>query len=198
MTSHMKWNKRERNLALATGIAAIVYLLQGGLLDPLVGFMKRATGQMDRQQLQLKQYLQIFAQREQVLQQLQAYRDYFTLTAKEGRADKETESAQLLSEVEELARKQHVTVIALTPKEIRETGETQEYRLELTIQSSQKEFVNFLYALQSARTLFYPEKLQITATKLQETQGVTTQMILVKTIVTSAKTSPIDEIPLHH
>lgn len=185
MKSQLKLNKQERNIAIAAAVIAVVYFLQGGVLDTVVGFMKRATGQMDRNQLELKQYLLIVAQRDEILKEAQAYGDYFTETGKDAKSDQETESANLLSEIEELARNGNVTVTSLTPKEIKEADVTREYRVELSTQSSQKDLVSFLYALQSAQSIFYPEKLQITATKIQEASLVTTQMTLVKAVVYS-------------
>jgi hypothetical protein len=168
-------------------VIAVIYFLQGGVLDTVIGFMKRATGQMDRHQLELKQYLLIVAQRDEVLKEAQAYADYFTETGKDAKTDQETESANLLSEIEELARNGNVTVTSLTPKEIKEADVTREYRVELSTQSSQKDLISFLYALQSAQSIFYPEKLQITATRVQEASMVTAQMTLVKAIVYSRK-----------
>lgn len=183
----IKLNKQERNIAIAAAVIAVIYFLQGGVLDPVVGFMKRATGQMDRHQLELKQYLLIVAQRDEVLKEAQAYADYFTETGKEAKSDQETESANLLSEIEELARNGNVTVTSLTPKEIKEADVTREYRVDLSAQGSQKDMISFLYALQSAQSVFYPEKLQITATRVQEASLVTAQMTLVKAIVYSRK-----------
>ncbi len=179
----IKLNRRELNVLIAAGVVAIVYVLQGGLLDKIVGFMKRATGQMDRYQLELKQYLQIVSERGQVLQEIEGYRDYFTATDTRTPTAEETETATLLSEIEQMAQKYNVSVTALTPKDVQEKEGMREYSLELKTESLQKNLIQFLYALQSAESIFYPEHIQITATKIQETSAVTAQMVLVKAVV---------------
>jgi hypothetical protein len=187
-----KLNQRERGLAIAAGVVALLLTVERTGLEPLFHVLKRTSEQKKQLELTLRQSLRTLSQKEQVLRELELYESYFAKTSAGTEKEKQTKVAGLLLEfeVEEMARRHGVAVAGLMPKEVQETGLAEEYRVEIHTESTQKGLLQFLYALQSTKGLLYPEKLRITAAKAKKANLLNAQMSIVKTVVFSTPHSP--------
>lgn len=182
-----KLNQRERGLAIAAGVVALLFTVERIGLEPLFHVLTQTSEQKKQLELTLKQSLRTLSQKEQVLRELELYESYFAKTSAGTEKERQMAVAESLFEfeVEEMARRHGVVVAGLTPKEVRETGLAQEYRVEIHTESTQKGLVQFLYALQSTKGILYPEKLKITTAKAKEANLLNAQMTIVKIVMFS-------------
>ena len=189
MPKFKKISRREARILTVTVILSFLYLFQISAVDPLVAFLERLSSQMDQQKTAIGQYLRTMTEKERILREMQVYQAYMKSPegADSAEKEKEAEDATLLTEIEKMAGQQGVSVSTLAPQGARQMHWMREYRVEIETQSSQKALIRFLYALQSADTLFYPEKIRITAAKAKEGGNITAQMTWVKAVIFSGR-----------
>lgn len=89
------------------------------------------------------------------------YKKYAALV--KGPLTDEQEMANMLSQIEETARKSNVFVSALKPQPVKETASYQRFMVEADIDAAVKDLTAFLYELQNSPKIFKVETMEIKA-----------------------------------
>jgi len=140
---------RERLLAVLSGVALLIVLMDRVVLSPWA----RHSQQMQRQILELEQTLQthqrLLARKDRVFAELAQYQRYLRPPV----AD-DLQMATLLKEVEEIAGHSGVRVSEIKPLNVETEAVSKRYALEVRFDCTFEEWVDFVTRIESSPSLY--------------------------------------------
>ena len=151
-----KLSKKEKTGIVVAGIIVLLAFSDGLIIRPI---RERVTGLNDQIKMrreELKRNLQNLSQKETVSREYEKYARYVTKAGSDEEA-----VAQILAEVEELARESRVYLVDTKPQPPVEAGFYKEYKAEIEIEGRVDAIVDFLYQLNNSTQLLRAEKLRI-------------------------------------
>ena len=140
---------RERLLALGGGIMLLVVLLDRLVLSAWIHharIVRQDIQQMEESYLSRERLL---ARKERILTELARHQRYLRPPIAE-----DLETAALLREIEEIASQSHIIVGEVKPLAVESTDTTAKYALELKFECTPEEWVELVYRIETAPSLF--------------------------------------------
>lgn len=140
---------RERLLAVLSGVALLIVLMDRAVLSPWA----KHSQQMQRQILELEQTLQthqrLLARKDRVFAELAQYQRYLRPAV----AD-DLQMATLLKEVEEIAGHSGVRVSEIKPLNVETEAMSKRYALEVRFSGTLEEWIDFVMRIESSPSLY--------------------------------------------
>lgn len=140
---------RERLLASGCALVVLVVLLDHVVLRPWMAHMATVRAEIAQMEVDLKTREQLLLRRYEVLDELSRYQRYVSKPA----LDEELHTAELVTEVQDLAAKSHVT-LKVKPLPAEDHGSGRRFTLELSFACTVEEWLDFLYQLDTSPSLF--------------------------------------------
>jgi len=153
------FSKRERTLVI--GVASLVFasLLYIFLVEPVIKRYGGTGEQIEAKRLKLKKASKLLKQKEQVSSLFQE----LSGIVKSGQGSQEEEMAELLSEIENLARESNIRISGMKPLSIKEISFYKKYTVEIDSEGSIEELMKFLHAVQASPQVLKVEQLELTS-----------------------------------
>lgn len=152
----IKLGKKEKMLAVAFGIFCGIFLLDKVTFSPFLQKLKSLNSQIISSEKKFQKMLQVDLQKESIISTFEGIKPYIKM----GSTEEESLSV-LMKKVEEMANECNVTILNMKP-EMEGEKAAKGYltrKMELNIESSQRNIIKFLYQMENSS---YP----LTITKL--------------------------------
>lgn len=152
----IKLKKREKILALVFGTFVLLFLLEKLTFSPFLDKLEVINSQITAGERQLQKALHVDMQNEEILGAFESIKPYIVL----GKTEEENLSV-IMKKIEEMAKDSGVTLLNMKPEMGGEEIELgyRTRKVELNIEGSQRNIINFLYKVENSN---YP----LTITKL--------------------------------
>ena len=148
---------RERLLAAGVVFVVSVLLLDRVVLGPWWRHVHEVKQEIRRLQKSIRTYEQLLDRKPQLLAEVEAYSVYLR-QLESGQAD----VASLLREIETIGKESGISLGEVKP--VTTGGESlQEYLFEIHFNGSLKQWIHFVYLLQTSKTLFQIDRAAISA-----------------------------------
>ena len=140
---------RERLLAIGTGIAVLVVLLDRLVLNPWLHHARNVRQDIRQMEQTLLTHQRLLTRQDQVLAELARYQRYLHPAI----AD-DLQTAALIKEVERVAQESHVTVGEIKPLPVETDELATRYPLDVRFGCAPEEWVEFVYRIETSPLLF--------------------------------------------
>lgn len=147
---------REKLILDVTVLFVGVMIVDRLVLSPIAAQIHALNQQTKQEETTIKKNLRILAQKDKILAESRKFESYLTAAASD-----EEEMTLLLKEVEDLASKNSVYLIDLKPGEVKGTGSSKKYSVNLSLEAQMEQLVAFMYGVESSDRLFTIEKYQL-------------------------------------
>ena len=151
-----RMSKKERNLFLIAIIFVGCAILYRTTLLPAIGNSAALNRRIQLKRRMIKDSLGLLNQKDNIQKESRKYASY----AKQ-KLSEEEETAVLLKEIEDIARKSSVQLIDLKPYSQGKIDFYIEYRIEIETESNMNQLVAFIYNLQNSESLLKVVKFRI-------------------------------------
>jgi len=142
------------------GAVAVFFVLVAFVLLPIISGVNFRIGQLNRQiktdEKHLAEYLRYMNQKGIITSEYEKYEKF----VKKSGSDEE-EQTKILGEIEELARKEDVSIVSMKPLSPRAAGFYKTYEISLEIEGKMESLVDFLYAISNSAQLLRAEKISL-------------------------------------
>jgi len=149
-------SKKEKNLLYIAIIFVSLAVFSRVILEPTLGKSASLNHQIQLKRRMIGNALSLLNQKEEIRKESHKYAKY----AKE-KLSEEEETAVLLKEIEDIARKSSVQLIDLKPYSQGKIDFYIEYRIEIETESNMNQLVAFIYNLQNSESLLKVVKFRI-------------------------------------
>jgi Tfp pilus assembly protein PilO len=143
-----KLSKREKTFVYATALIVFFAAVDRLVYYPIVNHFNELDQEILKQEEQIRKNWRSLAVREAVLKSFSAYEGY-ALTA----GSDEEEVANLLNEIEALARKTGLSLINVKPKPLTKEEVWKRYPVEVEVETEWAPLFKFIYELYSSKFL---------------------------------------------
>lgn len=154
LLSHL--SKREKSIALAVLVLALIFLFYNFILDPAFRKISSLNIKITAQEAKLKKNIKVLSQETRVVEQYKQYADLLRLKTSEEQA-----MAKLLSEIEAVAQGINIRILDMKPQKIKTMDFYKNFSVVLIIDGQLKDVTRFLYSLQNLPQLIRVDKLQL-------------------------------------
>lgn len=162
MKSVAQFSKREKKIFYITLIVLACALFFKLVLGGMFGLDRRLTQELEAKVIALKRARQISKKGS-------AQKDYETLVAAlKIEKGPDEEMARLFSEIEDKAKKSAVNILNIRPQEIEDKKFYKRFALELRLEGSSKDIIQFIYYLESSPLLLRIDKLTLSSRSAQK------------------------------
>ncbi|MFC1807840.1 type 4a pilus biogenesis protein PilO [Candidatus Omnitrophota bacterium] len=151
-----KLSGKEKLILACAVIFVLSALIDRLVITPIGDKIGSINQQIKLDESQLKRHLRNFNQRADVKKEYDKYAPYVKKVGSD-----EEETAKILGEIEELARKADVRLVDMKPRPPEEVDFYKEYTVELEAEGEMNTVVTFLFKLNSSTQLLRAEKLRI-------------------------------------
>lgn len=153
-------SKRERYIAYVAAVALILVFFNKIVLGPVIGKSNELNREIVIQEKKLEKSLGILVHDDAINTNYEKY----TQNLKQTRSDEE-EIAELLSEIEKIAKKTAVFLADIKPLPVSKIGFYKEYVVEAEVESEINHLVDFIYQLEKSPRLLRVGKFHLTPKK---------------------------------
>jgi Tfp pilus assembly protein PilO len=140
---------RERLLAIGSGIALLVVLLDRLVLSPWMRHAQAIRQDIRHMEEELLSHERLLARKDRLLVELQRHQRYLHPAV----AD-DLQTAALLKEIEQLAGQSHVTIDEIKPLPSEADEISRRYALDVRFACAPEEWADFVYRLETSPSLF--------------------------------------------
>ncbi len=149
-------HQREKTLLAVTIAVLLSFACYRGIFEPIYRHWQEISADIRHNTVLLKKDFKLLAQKSEIEKRYTLYEDY----AKTRGSDEE-EMANLLAEVESLARAATIKISNLKPRPVEKIDFYRNYALELKCEANIKALIHFIYELQRSSSLLKVEKLRL-------------------------------------
>lgn len=168
--------KKERYIAYIAVFIAGAVIFDKLVLGPILKRLKDLNITISRKEKELNNALQIIAQKENINSTYQEYsKDIMQ------KLSDQKETAQLLSEIEKIAKKTGVSLIGMKPSQVKENKFHNEYIVQIEAEADVSSLVDFLYKLERTSKLIRVGEFRLAA---KQKSGNTLKMDMVVKSIT--------------
>ncbi|MCF7872904.1 MAG: type 4a pilus biogenesis protein PilO [Candidatus Omnitrophica bacterium] len=143
-----KLGKREKYIAYAAVLILGLFVFDRLVLNPLLGKLSSLNTNGKLKERELSNALQLIAQKELINSEYEKYTKNIKQTL-----SNEKETAQLLSEIEKIAKETDVSLTRMKPSRIKEEDFYKEYIVQVEAEAVISNLVEFLYKLERTSKL---------------------------------------------
>ena len=151
-----QFSKREKIIALISAGLILILLIYFFLLEPMLGKLDAINTEIETQELRWRKNLKILSQEAEISNQYQKYADFVR-----PKASDEQEMANILSEIEAVAKEVNIRILDMKPQKIKTLEFYKSFGVDLIIEGQLKDITHFLYNLQNAPHLLKTDKLHL-------------------------------------
>ena len=151
-----KLSKREKTFVYATALVVFFAAVDRLVYYPIVNHFNELDQEILKQEEQIRKNWRSLAVREAVLKSYSAY-DGYALTA----GSDEEEVANLLNEIEALARKTGLSLINVKPKPLTKEEFWKRYPVEVEVETEWAPLLKFIYGLYSSKFFLRVKHLRL-------------------------------------
>ena len=170
-------SKRERLVLNVTVFFISMTLLDRLIINPISSKMRSLTQEIEGEKTVIKKNLRLVAQKEKIRQESEKYDSYVSSSQSE-----EEEITSILKEIENLANKSSVYLIDMKPGGLKESAPARKYLINLNLESQMEQLTEFMYNIESSKSLFIIEKYQI-GPKSKESSVAKCSMTISKIVI---------------
>lgn len=169
--------KRERTIAIITIVSVVAFLFYTQVIERIAKKWIYLDKEIVSKSIKLKKDFKLLSKKN-VLEE--EYKNYLS-SIKSGLSEEE-EAANVLTDIENLAKKNSLFIINIKPSPTLDTLSYKEIIFEISAESSVDELVKFIYDLQSLKKLMKVKKLSLSA-KTSESSSIKSTLYLTKIII---------------
>lgn len=138
--------------------AAFVFfvILDRLVVSPISSQIETLNRQTREEEAAIKKNLRLLSQKDKIIAQSSKFESYLNSSLSQ-----DEEVTAMLKELEDLANKNSVYLIDLKPGDIKQSGSTKKYMINLTLEAQMDQLAVFMYGVESSDRLFTIEKYQI-------------------------------------
>lgn len=149
-------SKRERMVLYLGAAFLFLFFLDRFIFNPINQKIAQLNQEINLSQKRLAASLRNIQQKDAVIAQYDKYKAY----VKSAGSDEE-ETAKVLGEIENVARKSSVYLMDIKPQAPKQTEFYKKYSAEIEVEGKMDSIINFLYNLNSSQQLLRTEKLSL-------------------------------------
>ncbi len=150
------FSPRERMIFNLTAAFLFLMLLDRTVISPIFSQIDALNQEIKQEEAAIKKNLRLLAQKDAILAQSSKFEPYLNSSLSQ-----DEEVTSMLKEIEDLANKNSVYLIDLKPGDIKQSGATKKYFINLSLEAQMDQLTVFMYGVESSDRLFTIEKYQI-------------------------------------
>ena len=131
-------------------------VLDRTVISPIFTQIEALNKETRQEEVAIKKNLRLLAQKDNILAQSSKFESYLNSSLSQ-----DEEVTAMLKEIEDLANKNSVYLIDLKPGDIKQSGATRKYMINLSLEAQMDQLAVFMYGVESSDRLFTIEKYQI-------------------------------------
>ncbi len=170
-----KLSKKERVGLVAALVVIIVVLVDKLVISPVGEKVHRINQEIDFSEKKLSRDLRNINNKGLIESEYKKYKNY----VKKSFASDEEDVANILAEIEGLARSAGVSLVDIKPQAAKQTDFCKEYAIAVEVEGSMEQVITFLHNLNSSAQLLRAVKLRI-GLKDRESSAVKSSMLVTK------------------
>ncbi len=147
---------RERLIFNLSAAFVLLMILDRTVISPIFSQIETLNKETQQQEATIKKNLRLLAQKDKILAQSSKFESYLNSSLSQ-----DEEVTAMLKEIEDLANKNSVYLIDLKPGDIKQSGATKKYLINLSLEAQMDQLAVFMYGVESSDRLFTIEKYQI-------------------------------------
>lgn len=170
-------SRREKTVLYAAVTFVSLTMLDRLIISPVFAKMRSLTREIQEKEAGIKKNLHILAQKDRILAESAHYSSF--LSSVESYEDQMT---ALLKEIEGYANKTSVYLIDMKPADIKDTGSSKKYLINLNCEAQMEQLTGFMYNIENSSELLTIEKYQLSP-KAKESSVAKCSMTISKIII---------------
>ena len=147
---------RERAVFHLSVAFIFLMLLDRLIISPISSQIDALNKETQQEEAMIKKNLRLLAQKDKIVAQSSKFESYLNSSLSQ-----DEEVTAMLKEIEDLANKNSVYLIDLKPGEVKQSGATRKYLINLSLEAQMDQLTVFMYGVESSDRLFTIEKYQI-------------------------------------
>lgn len=147
---------RERLIFNLSAAFIFLMLLDRMVISPISSQIDALNKETEQEEATIKKNLRLLAQKDKIIAQSSKFESYLNSSLSQ-----DEEVTAMLKELEDLANKNSVYLIDLKPGDIKQSGGTKKYMINLSLEAQMDQLAVFMYGVESSDRLFTIEKYQI-------------------------------------
>lgn len=152
-----KLSKKEKIGLVAAIVVMMLVAIDRLVISPIGGRIQRVNQEIQFSEKKLSRDLRNMNNKDLVESEYKKYKNYVKKTA----ASDEEDVANILGEIESLARLSGVSLVDIKPQTPKQTGFYKEYAIGVEVEGSMEQVITFLHNLNSSTQLLRALKLRI-------------------------------------
>ena len=170
-------SKKERNPLYIAVIFVSLAIFSRAVLSPALGKSADLDRQIQLKKRMIENSLYLLNQKEDIQKESQKYTNYARQKFSE-----EEETASLLKEIEDIARKSQLQLTGLKPYSAERKDFYIEYRIEIETESDMNQLITFIHNLQNSESLLRVVKFHINP-KVDKSDILRTDLTITKVLI---------------
>ncbi len=147
---------RERLVFNFSAAVIFLMLLDRLIISPISSQIEALNKETEQEEATIKKNLRLLAQKDKIVAQSAKFESYLNSSLSQ-----DEEVTAMLKEIEDLANKNSVYLLDLKPGDIKQSGPTKKYMINLSLEAQMDQLAVFMYGVESSDRLFTIEKYQI-------------------------------------
>ncbi|MBI3618306.1 MAG: type 4a pilus biogenesis protein PilO [Candidatus Omnitrophica bacterium] len=147
---------RERLIFNLSAAFVFLVILDRTVISPIFSQIEALNKETRQEEAAIKKNLRLLAQKDKILAQSSKFESYLNSSLSQ-----DEEVTAMLKEIEDLANKNSVYLVDLKPGDIKQSGATKKYLINLSLEAQMDQLAVFMYGVESSDRLFTIEKYQI-------------------------------------
>ena len=173
-----KLSKRERYITYITTVIIVFFFFSRVMLRPIINKLNDLNQEIAIQEKRLEKSLNILVQEDAINSNYKKYVKNLKQTSSD-----EEEIAELLSEIEQIAKKAGIFISDIKPLPVKKIDFYKEYVVELEAESEIAFIIDFIYQLEKSPRLLKVEKFHLTPKKEKGKDFLKAQMSISEILV---------------
>ena len=168
---------RERLVFNLSSTVIFLMLLDRLIISPISSQIEALNKETEQEEATIKKHLRLLAQKDKITAQSSKFESYLNSSLSQ-----DEEVTAMLKEIEDLANKNSVYLIDLKPSDIKQSGPTKKYMINLSLEAQMDQLAVFMYSVESSDRLFTIEKYKIDP-KARESSVARCSMIISRVVL---------------
>ena len=147
---------RERLIFNLSAVFVFLVLLDRLVVSPISSQIAALNRETQQEEATIKKNLRLLSQKDKIIAESSRFESYLNSSLSQ-----DEEVTAMLKELEDLANKNSVYLIDLKPGDVKQSGSTKKYMINLSLEAQMDQLAVFMYSVESSDRLFTIEKYQI-------------------------------------
>ncbi len=153
----IKLNSKEKILAMAVGLAVIIFMLKALVFGPIYEKISGYDQEIEQSKMAIRKFMAFEHNRPEILKAQKKIEGYSSLKGSD-----DDKSAMVMSKVEALARSAKLQISDMSPAgSAKIKGGATIYRIQLRAEAQLKNILDFMSGVENANTLLQVEKITL-------------------------------------